>query len=159
VSRLVHATATVDAVNRGARLVVVDPRRTGLASRADHWLQVRPGTDAALALGIIHVMLENDWYDTDFVRRWTNAPLLVRLDSGRLLRADELRDAPGRTGYVAWDEPDGRPVAVDPGAPAYAGRVHRLTVSGTVEVATTGGPVGCSPTAGAASSSTATRPR
>ncbi|TQM62293.1 anaerobic selenocysteine-containing dehydrogenase [Humibacillus xanthopallidus] len=145
VSRLVHATATVEAVNRGARLVVVDPRRTGLASRADHWLQVRPGTDAALALGLIHVMLENGWYDADFVRRWTNAPLLVRLDSRRLLRADELRDSPGRTGYVAWDEPDARPVTVDPASPADGSSVSRRAVSGTVEVATTDGPVSCRP--------------
>ncbi|GAA2162444.1 molybdopterin-dependent oxidoreductase iron-sulfur protein [Humibacillus xanthopallidus] len=145
VSRLVHATATVDAVNRGARLVVVDPRRTGLAGRADHWLQVRPGTDAALALGLIHVMIENGWYDEDFVRRWTNAPLLVRLDTGRLLRADELPGASARTGYVAWDEPDARPVAVDPATPAYASSVSRCAVSGTAEVATTNGPVTCSP--------------
>jgi anaerobic selenocysteine-containing dehydrogenase len=50
VARLAHATSTVAALARGARLVVVDPRRAGLASKADHWLRVRPGTDGALAL-------------------------------------------------------------------------------------------------------------
>ena len=145
VSRLVHATATVDAVNRGARLVVVDPRRTGLASKADHWLQVRPGTDAAVALGLIHVMLENGWYDESFVRRWTNAPLLVRLDTGRLLRADELRDGGGLTAYVAWDESNAQPVAVDPASAAYGNTASRLATSGTVEVATTHGSVSCRP--------------
>jgi anaerobic selenocysteine-containing dehydrogenase len=73
VARLAHATSTVAAVGRGAKLVVVDPRKAGLASRADHWLRVRPGTDAALALSIAHVMIENGWYDADFVRDWTNA--------------------------------------------------------------------------------------
>ncbi len=121
VSRLVHATATVDAVNRGARLVVVDPRRTGLASKAEHWLQVRPGTDAALALGLIHVMLERGWYDETFVRRWTNAPLLVRTDTGQLLRADELAEPAGRTGYVAWDLSDS--------SPSSSTRPHRRTAS------------------------------
>jgi anaerobic selenocysteine-containing dehydrogenase len=145
VSRLVHATATVDAVNRGARLVVVDPRRTGLASKADLWLQVRPGTDAALALGIIRVMLENGWYDQGFVRRWTNAPLLVREDTGRLLTADELSDNPGQAGFVAWDERDTRAVPVDPASAAYGASVSRLAVSGTVEVVTTAGPVSCRP--------------
>ncbi len=77
VSRLAHATSTVAAVGRGAKLVVVDPRKAGLASRADHWLRVRPGTDAALALSIIHVLLENGWYDADFVRDWTNAADVV----------------------------------------------------------------------------------
>jgi anaerobic selenocysteine-containing dehydrogenase len=77
VARLAHATSTVAAVRRGAKLVVVDPRKAGLASRADHWLRVRPGTDAALALSLTHVMIENAWYDADFVREWTNAADVV----------------------------------------------------------------------------------
>lgn len=143
VSRLVHATATVDAVNRGARLVVVDPRRTGLASKAEHWLQVRPGTDAALALGLIHVMLERGWYDATFARRWTNAPLLVRTDTGHLLRADELGGPAG--GYVAWDRSGSRPLVHDPAARTYGVEESRLALSGTVEVATAHGPVSCRP--------------
>lgn len=77
VARLAHATSTVAALRRGARLVVVDPRKVGLASRADHWLRVRPGTDAALALSLTHVLIENGWYDADFVRDWTNAADVV----------------------------------------------------------------------------------
>jgi anaerobic selenocysteine-containing dehydrogenase len=73
VARLAHATSTAAAVARGAKLVVVDPRKAGFAARADHWLRVRPGTDAALALSITHVLIENGWYDVDFVRDWTNA--------------------------------------------------------------------------------------
>ena len=145
VSRLVHATATVDAVNRGARLIVVDPRRTGLASKAEHWLQVRPGTDAALALGLIHVMLEQGWYDETFVRRWTNASLLVRTDTGQLLRAGELAEGAGRTGYVAWELSDSVPVVHDPAAPTYGIVESGLALSGTVEVATADGLVRCSP--------------
>src|SRR5512138_652793 len=57
-ARLSHATATLETLKRGARLIVVDPRRTGMAKRADVWLQVRPGTDGALALGLAHIMLE-----------------------------------------------------------------------------------------------------
>jgi anaerobic selenocysteine-containing dehydrogenase len=97
VSRLAHATATTAALRRGAKLVVVDPRRAGLASKADHWLRVRPGTDTALALSLTHVMIENGWYDAEFVERWTNAPWQVRGDTGELL-------APG------VDPPDGVPV-------------------------------------------------
>jgi anaerobic selenocysteine-containing dehydrogenase len=145
VSRLVHATATVDAVNRGARLVVVDPRRTGLASKAEHWLQVRPGTDAALALGLIHVMLEQDWYDEAFVRRWTNAPLLVRTDTGRLLRAEELAEPAGRTGYVAWDPSQSAPLVHDPAEATHGLAGSSLALSGTVEVATVAGRIGCRP--------------
>lgn len=145
VSRLVHATATVEAVNRGARLIVVDPRRTGLASKAAHMLQVRPGTDAALALGLIHVMLERGWYDEDFVRCWTNAPLLVRTDTGHLLRADEMAEPAGRAGYVAWDVPDSKPVIYVPAARSYGVGESRLALSGTVQVATADGRVDCRP--------------
>lgn len=66
-SRLSHATATRAALHRGAKLVVVDPRRTGLAAKADPWLRVRPGTDAALALAIVDVMIERGWYEEAFV--------------------------------------------------------------------------------------------
>jgi anaerobic selenocysteine-containing dehydrogenase len=77
VARLAHATSTTAAVARGAQLIVVDPRKAGLASKAEHWLRVRPGTDAALALSMIHVMIEHGWYDADFVRDWTNADDVV----------------------------------------------------------------------------------
>jgi anaerobic selenocysteine-containing dehydrogenase len=73
VARIPHATSTVAAVARGAKLIVVDPRKAGLAARADHWLRVRPGTDAALALSLTNVLIENGWYGSDFVRDWTNS--------------------------------------------------------------------------------------
>jgi anaerobic selenocysteine-containing dehydrogenase len=92
-ARLAHATTTAAALRRGAKLIVVDPRRVGMASKADVWLRVRPGTDAALALGIANVMLERGWYDRDFVRDWTNGPLLVRTDTGRLLTERDLTRA------------------------------------------------------------------
>jgi anaerobic selenocysteine-containing dehydrogenase len=140
VARLAHATATVAAVRRGARLVVVDPRRAGLAGRADHWLRVRPGTDAALALSLASVMIENGWFDLDFVRRWTNAPLLVRADTGRLLRAG---GDPGK--YVAWDESTAQPVVYDPAQGRYAVDESRLALSGAYGIDTTGGRVTCRP--------------
>jgi anaerobic selenocysteine-containing dehydrogenase len=145
VARLAHATATVAALARGARLVVVDPRRAGLASKADHWLRVRPGTDAALALSLAHVMIEHGWFDADFVRRWTNAPLLVRTDTGRLLRASDLSAAGDPAHYAAWDEVGARPVAYDPASGRHAVDEARLALLGASEVATTSGPVVCRP--------------
>jgi len=55
---------------RHAKLIVVDPRYTELASRADLWLQIRPGTDAALALGMIKIIIDKELYDHDFVTKW-----------------------------------------------------------------------------------------
>jgi len=56
------------ALNKGAKLIAVDPRLTRIAARADVWLQLRPGTDAALALGMLHVIVNEDLYDEAFVR-------------------------------------------------------------------------------------------
>jgi len=58
------------ALKNGATLTVVDPRGTRLARKADHWLQIRPGTDTALALGFLHVIMENELYDKAFVEKW-----------------------------------------------------------------------------------------
>ena len=55
---------------RNVKLVVVDPRRTLLASKADLWLQIRPGTDAALALGMMNVIIDHELYDRKFVDEW-----------------------------------------------------------------------------------------
>ncbi len=55
----------------GAKLIVVDPRGTPLAKKADHWLKIRPGTDVALLLCFINVIIRNNLYDKDFVETWT----------------------------------------------------------------------------------------
>lgn len=55
---------------RGAKLIVVDPRFTNLAAKADIWLQIRPGTDDALALGFLNVIINNELYDKGFVNKW-----------------------------------------------------------------------------------------
>ena len=94
VARLAHATSTAAAVARGAKLIVVDPRKAGLAAKADHWLRVRPGTDAALALSLTHVMIENGWYDADFVRDWTNAADVVEGRTVWELLASRCADFP-----------------------------------------------------------------
>jgi anaerobic selenocysteine-containing dehydrogenase len=60
------------AKQRGAKLVVIDPRFTRSASKADLYVSPRPGTDGALALGLAHVMLRENLYDRDFVERYTH---------------------------------------------------------------------------------------
>lgn len=60
----------VDVMQRGAKLIAVDPKLTWMASRAEVWLRLRPGTDAALAMGLSNVIIEEDLYDHDFVEKW-----------------------------------------------------------------------------------------
>jgi anaerobic selenocysteine-containing dehydrogenase len=59
------------AIERGAKLIVIDPRKTGIASKADLWLQPRPGTDLALALGMLRVMVDENLYEKTFVEHRT----------------------------------------------------------------------------------------
>lgn len=145
-SRLAHTVDTNDALERGAKLVVVDPRRVGLAARADEWLRVRPGSDGALALGIAGEMLRHDWYDQEFVAAWTNGPLLVRSDTEELLRWSEVvtgdQPAADRSEFVTWDQTTDQPRPYRPAEGRYQGRV---ALTGRYEVATTEGPVECQP--------------
>ena len=123
-----------EAKARGARLVVVDPRRAGVAAKADEWLRVRPGTDGALALGIAGAMIEEGRFDRDFLRAWSNGPFLVvdgepgegaqresvGLGRGRLLAASDLGADGDPDRPVVRHAGDGTPEVVDPGAPAGA---------------------------------------
>jgi anaerobic selenocysteine-containing dehydrogenase len=61
----------VDLMRRGTKLVVIDPRKTWLASKAELHLPIRPGTDAALALGLLNIIIKEKLYDNDFVDKWT----------------------------------------------------------------------------------------
>lgn len=146
ISRLAHATTTRAALRRGARLIVVDPRQAGFASKAEPWLAVRPGTDAALAIAMIGVMIERHWYDEPFVRRWTSAPLLVRTDDGRLLRAIDVDPNGDPDHYVAWDEAAGATVLIDPALRGTDVADHeRLALSGSFQVSTIDGSLTCRP--------------
>lgn len=70
-SRPPWARRIQEALDKGASLVVIDPRRTPFAKKAALHLQLRPGTDAALALGMMSVIISEELYDKEFVEQWT----------------------------------------------------------------------------------------
>jgi anaerobic selenocysteine-containing dehydrogenase len=144
VARLTHATLIVEALKRGLRLIVIDPRRVGLANKADVWLRVRPGTDGALALGLANLMIEHNWYDREFLRDWSNGPFLVRTDNGAFLTQSDL-SASDRTRYVAWDERSKDVVLYDPVAGRYERDGTNVALEGDYVVATLHGPLVCRP--------------
>jgi anaerobic selenocysteine-containing dehydrogenase len=144
-SRLTHATATVDALKRGMRLIVVDPRHVGLANKADLWLRVRPGTDGALALGLANLMIERGWYDREFIRDWSNGPLLVRADSGRLLTEHDLAADGDPRRLFAWNSAAARLVPYDTASGRYNGDITSVALEGEHRVATAQGEVVCHP--------------
>lgn len=92
------ASLVTEQLRNGARLIVVDPRRTELAERADLWLQLRPGTAQALALGFLNVIIEEGLYDRDFVERYT-----FGFDD---LASHVRRYAPETVAEITWVPPD-----------------------------------------------------
>jgi thiosulfate reductase / polysulfide reductase chain A len=60
-----------ECIKKGTKLIVVDPRKTAMAEQADVWLQIRPGTDDALALAMMNVIIGENRYDHEFVHKWT----------------------------------------------------------------------------------------
>ena len=61
----------LEALKHSKNFILIDPRATAVAHRANLWLQVRPGTDAALALGMLNVIINEGIYDKEFVTNWT----------------------------------------------------------------------------------------
>lgn len=143
---LAQANAIAQGRRSGARLLVVDPRRTALAAQADAWLQVKPGTDAALALGLVNLLLASKRYDQAFVRDWTNAPLLLRADTGRFLRVGDYQaDSENPDAWVAWDQQSNQPVSYDTRYPASMQGSARFALRGEYAVLINGKPTPCLP--------------
>jgi anaerobic selenocysteine-containing dehydrogenase len=145
IARLTHATIIVEALKRGLRLIVVDPRQAGLANKADLWLRVRPGTDGALALGLANLMIKNNWCDRDFLREWSNGPLLVREDTRRLLTERDLSPAGNAKTYVAWDAASGGTIFYDAATGVYEHSATNVALDGEYLIPTTHGGVLCQP--------------
>jgi anaerobic selenocysteine-containing dehydrogenase len=66
----VKGLGMMEAWSRGAKMIVIDPVFCEATSKADLWLQIRPGTDAALALGMLNVIINEELYDKGFVENW-----------------------------------------------------------------------------------------
>lgn len=81
-----------DAIARGSKLIVVDPRRTELAEKAEFWLPIRPGTDDALAMGFMNVIINEGLYDKDFCENYTYGfdKLAARVQEYPLSRVSEI---------------------------------------------------------------------
>ncbi|WP_158539751.1 molybdopterin-dependent oxidoreductase [Gordonibacter sp. 28C] len=115
-----------DAVEAGAKLVVVDPRFSTTASKADKFFPVKVATDTPLVLSMIKIIIDRQLYDKKFIIERTVSPFLVREDNGQFLRASDLGVEPvkgpidKKTGKetlvdpcVVWDSASSLPCAVD----------------------------------------------
>ena len=66
----------------GGRFISINPIRTGYSAIADEWIPIKPGTDGALLMALLHELIRTDTLDHAFLKRFTNAPQLVVLDEG-----------------------------------------------------------------------------
>ena len=85
-------------IKQGTELIVVDPRRTELAGQAKYWLQIRPGTDSALALAFLNVIITERLFDEYFVKNWTYG-----FDE---LSAHVKSFSPEKISQIVWVPPD-----------------------------------------------------
>ncbi|RWH71830.1 molybdopterin oxidoreductase family protein [Mesorhizobium sp.] len=106
---------------RGAKVVSINPCRTGYNAIADDWIGIRPGTDGLFVLALVHELLKAGRVDLDYLLRYTNAPVLVVQEPGAVDDGLFVRDSDGNP--LAWDRVAKRPVnAADPEAkPALTG--------------------------------------
>ncbi len=91
-TRLPDAKFLTLSQERGGKIIVIDPNYSATASKADEWIQIDPATDAAFALGIVHVILNEKLYNEDFIKTYTDLPLLIRLDNQKKIKAEEVKD-------------------------------------------------------------------
>ena len=117
---------------RGTEIVLVAPDVSPSHVHADYFVPVRPGTDAALALGMAQVIIEDQLYNTEFVREQTDLPLLVRLDSHRFLRESDVVDGGRDDQFFLWDETRRAPALAPRGTLALDGLDASLAGERTV---------------------------
>jgi DMSO reductase family type II enzyme molybdopterin subunit len=94
---------TAEARYKGAEVVLVAPDVSPSHTHADYHVPIRPGTDAALALGMAQVIIEEGLYEAPFIKEQTDLPLLVRLDTRQFLRESDIREGGRNDQLYVWD--------------------------------------------------------
>lgn len=89
---------------KGVKTVVIDPRMTPDAAKADIWLPIRPGSDVALMLAWTRYIIDKKLYDEDFVMKWTNLPYLVDIKTKALLRSNKSNNPKIPDTFMVWDK-------------------------------------------------------
>jgi nitrate reductase alpha subunit len=80
----------VEGIERGAKIVVIGPDYNPTSQKSDYWIPVRPGSDTALLLGIANRLIEKNYHDQEFLKKYSDLPLLVRMDTLKKLRASDI---------------------------------------------------------------------
>ncbi len=110
VTRMPEAHFLMEARYNGATLVSIAPDYNPSSIHSDLWINPEIGSDAALALAAVHVIIRDKLYDEDYIRWQTDLPFLVRSDNDRYLRGNDLDPAASDETFHCWDQNLGEPV-------------------------------------------------
>jgi nitrate reductase alpha subunit len=80
----------IESIERGAKVVVITPEYSPPATKADYWIPIRPSSDAALFLGITKILMDRGQYKAEFVKNFTDFPLLLRTDTLERIDANDV---------------------------------------------------------------------
>ena len=98
-----------EGIEHGAKLIVVDPHfEHPQAHKADYWLPVRPGTDGAMVMAWMNVIIKENLYDRSFVEKWTNAPHLIDPGTMAPLTESMIRKGGDEKQFTVWDQKTGQ---------------------------------------------------
>jgi anaerobic selenocysteine-containing dehydrogenase len=123
-----------DALKRGAKLIVIDPVYTRAAQKAHIWLQIRPGTDLALALAWQNIIISEGLFDKDFVENWTNAPFLWRADTKNLLRQSDVVPGGSASYTMVWDVANQVPKVWNSDTVSFESSDVKVALTGTYSI-------------------------
>ena len=84
-NKMPEAHWKLECIERGARIVVITPEYNPTAYRADYWMPLRPASDGAIFLGAMKIIVDENMHDTDFLKGYTDSPVLVRTDTLQFL--------------------------------------------------------------------------
>ncbi len=133
-TRIPDAHFIAEARYRGAKVVVIAPEYNPVSIHADLFVPVNPGTDAALALAMANVIVNQGLHDTGYIKTYTDLPLLVVAETGRFLRESDLVTGGSDERLYVWDTASGQPAE----APGAAGSPNNTLDLGAVDPALEG---------------------
>lgn len=121
VTRMPDAHFLTYSQEAGGKVIYFDPNYSASAEKADEWIRIAPDSDGAFALAMAKTMIDEDLYDKHFMQTYTDSPILINLDTGKKILADEVQGLAAVSGipdyyssYAVYDEAAGTFAATTP---------------------------------------------
>ncbi len=133
-TRIPDAHMMTEARMRGTKVVAIFPEYNPVSIHADLYVPIKPGTDAALAMAMANVIVNDGLYDAAYVKQFTDMPMLVRTDNNKLLRESDVVAGGSSEKFYVWDSASSQAVLV----PGTMGSADRTLDLGSIDPALNG---------------------